>query len=276
QILQWLFKNANDTNFNTTSTKKEVVSDQEVKPQEIVLFNIPQKKRHRAGKSSKSNCKILNLFNTLHRKDVAAKYFYSSIHLKRLGSSHKRQQFVHSMKMKKQTLSRGLSFRRKTDSSTAKVLPVTDAAVGTPASRNGHKEQNFSADTKEKAKGDQTKTTSKMKELIKWAAAAKSQKGGKYFGRKVLHLRDRSVSKAATNDDDHHHQFSYESPKISFRWDVESCSTTFSVTKNDRSINSSPLNSTLIHIDQCPPATRKGNWVTTDTEFVVLELELEL
>lgn len=89
------------------------------------------------------------------------------------------------MKMKKQTLSRGLSFRRKTDSSTAKVLPVTDAAVGTPASRNGHKEQNFSADTKEKAKGDQTKTTSKMKELIKWAAAAKSQKGGKYFGRKV-------------------------------------------------------------------------------------------
>lgn len=89
------------------------------------------------------------------------------------------------MKMKKQSVTRGLSFRRKADSATAKVLPVSDA-IGTPASKNGH---NFSSDKKEKAIGDKIKTVSKMKELIRWAAAAKSQKGRKYFGRKVRFLR---------------------------------------------------------------------------------------
>ncbi|CAN4098083.1 unnamed protein product [Withania somnifera] len=260
QILQWLFKNANEGNFNTNSSKKEVVTDQEVISQDIVLFGIAQKKRNRAGKSSKSSCKIFKLFNTLRRKDITSKYFYSTIHLKRLESSHTRQRFIHSMKMKKQ------NFRSKADSSIAKVLPVTDAAVGTPASKNGHKEQSVSADKKENAKGDKTKTTSKMKELIRWAAAAKSQKGGKYLGRKILHLRDRIVLKTEPDDDG---QLSYDSPKISFRWDVESCSTTFSVsslTKNDQSINNPPINSTLVHIDQCPAATRKGNWVTTDSE----------
>lgn len=170
------------------------------------------------------------------------------------------------MKMKKQSLTRGLSFRRKSDSATAKVLPVSDA-VGT---KNGHKEQNFSADKKEKANGEKIKTVSKMKELIRWAAAAKSQKGGKYFGQKVLHLHDRSDLKAVPDDD----QLSYDSPKISFRWDVDQNYSAISVTKNHQSIKNSPFNSTMVRIDQCPAATRKGNWVTTDSEFVVLELEL--
>ncbi|XP_049343485.1 uncharacterized protein LOC125807792 [Solanum verrucosum] len=283
QILQWLFKNANETNFNTNSSKKQVVTDEEVKSQGIVLFGISRKKRNRAGKSANSCCcNILNLFNTLRRKDIEKDYFYSTIRLKRLESSRRKQQFVDCMKMKKQSLTRGLSFRRKSDSATAKVLPVSD----------GHKEQNFNADKKEKANGDKIKTLSKMKELIRWAAAAaKSQKGGKYFGQKifyvvtnenvpgpesvatlskVLHLRDRSDLKAVPNDD----QLSYDSPKISFRWDVDQNYSAISVTKNHQSIKNSPFNSTMVHIDQCPAATRKGNWVTTDSEFVVLELEL--
>ncbi|KAH0659935.1 hypothetical protein KY289_028683 [Solanum tuberosum] len=259
QILQWLFKNANETNFNTNSSKKQVVTDEEVKSQGIVLFAISRKKRNRAGKSANSCCcNILNLFNTLRRKDIAKDYFYGTIRLKRLGSSRRKQQFVDCMKMKKQSLTRGLSFRRKSDSATAKVLPVSDA-VG---SKNGHKELNFSADKKEKANGDKIKTVSKMKELIRWAAAAKSQKGGKYFGQKVLHLRDRSDLKAVPDDDD---QLSYDSPKISFRWDVDQNYSAISVTKNHQSIKNSPLN-TMVHIDQCPAATRKGNWVTTDSE----------
>ncbi|MCD7452323.1 hypothetical protein HAX54_016156 [Datura stramonium] len=257
QILQWLFKDANETNSNTTSSKKEILNAEEVKSQDVVLFGISQKKRNR----SRSSCKIFNLFNASRRKDIAADYFYSTIHLKRLGSSRRRQRFVHCMKMKKQSLTRGLSFRRKADSVNAKVLPVTDAVGTTPAPKNGDKEQSFSAEKKEK---DKTKTTSKMKELIRWAAAAKSQKGRKYFGQKVLHLRDRSILTAEprNDDDDDDKQLCYDSPKISFRWDVESCSTTFS-TKDDLSINNSPLNST---IDQCPAAARKGNWVTTDSE----------
>lgn len=124
------------------------------------------------------------MLNILRRKDIAADYFYSTIYLKRLGStSRRKQRFVHCIKMKQQSLSRGLSFHRKADS--AKVLPITDAVV---THRNG-KEQNASAEKKEKAKGDKIKTISKMKELIRWAAAAKSVKGGKYFGRKVIFLR---------------------------------------------------------------------------------------
>ncbi|XP_019230375.1 PREDICTED: uncharacterized protein LOC109211306 isoform X2 [Nicotiana attenuata] len=269
QILQWLFKNANETNSNITSSKKEAINDQEVKSKEIVQCGISPKKR-RAGKLARSSCKIFNVLNILRRRDIAADYFVSTINLKRLGStSRRKQRFVHCIKMKKQSLSRGLSFHRKADS--AKVLPVTEAVV---THRNG-KEQSPSAEKKEKAKGDKIKTISKMKELIRWAAAAKSEKGGKYFGRK---LRDRSVLKAVPDND----QLSNDSPKISFRWDVESCSTissaisVSSLTKNEHSINKPRLNSTLVHIDQCPAAARKGNWVTTDSEFVVLELELEL
>lgn len=222
QILRWLFKNANDTN----SSKKEVVTEEEVKSQDIVLLDISRKKGNQAGKSGKSRCKILNLFKTLRRKDMAADYFYSTIRVKRMGSWH-------CMKMKKQRLTSGLSFRRKADSATAKVLPVSDA-VRTAASKNGHKEQNLSADQKEKADGDKIETVSKMKELIKWAAAAKSQKGGKYFGRKTV------------PDDD---ELSYGSPKISFRWDVDQSSS-----------------ANMVYKDQCPTPTTKGNWVTTDSE----------
>ncbi|TMX05541.1 hypothetical protein EJD97_016648 [Solanum chilense] len=261
QILQWLFKNANDTNFNTNSSKKQVVTDEEVNSQGIVLFEISGKKRNRAGKSANSSCcNILNLFKTLRRKDIAKEYFYSTIRLKRLESSRRKQQLVHCMKMKKQSLTRGLSFRRKSDSAIAKVLPVSDA-VGT---KNSHTEQNFSADKKEKANGDKIKTVSKMKELIRWAAAVKSQKGGKHFGQKVLHLRDRPDLKTVADDDDD--QLSYDSPKISFRWDVDQNHSPISVTKNHQSIKNSPLKSTVVHIDQCPAATRKGNWVTTDSE----------
>lgn len=41
------------------------------------------------------------------------------------------------------------------------------------------------SDKKEKPKGDKTKTLSKMKELLRWVAVAKSEKGGKFMGRKV-------------------------------------------------------------------------------------------
>jgi len=84
-------------------------------------------------------------------------------------------------------------------------------------------------------------------------------------------FRRRGNLKAVPDDD----QGCTESPKISFRWDVESCSTTSSV-YSAISIASSSKNghnqitaSTL----SIPPehtglnhTTRKGNWITTDSE----------
>lgn len=98
------------------------------------------------------------------------------------------------------------------------------------------------------------------------------------FNRQVLQFRNRATLKAVADED----QLSIESPKISFRWDVESnCSTTTSVysgismassssknidqmmTTNYRvisSVSSIPIPGT----NHCTP--RKGNWITTDSE----------
>lgn len=89
-------------------------------------------------------------------------------------------------------------------------------------------------------------------------------------------FRNRAALKAVPDDD----QMSNESPKISFRWEVESCSTTSSaysaismpasLTKNDQSfnINFPSVKSTPLHIDQCP-AAGKLNWITSDSECKV-------
>lgn len=80
----------------------------------------------------------------------------------------------------------------------------------------------------------------------------------------VLHFRNKATLKAVPDDD----QLSNGSPKISFRWDVESCSTTSSVysaismgscSRTDLAMNMLSLNSTPLH-------DRKGNWITTDSE----------
>ncbi|KAJ4728520.1 Protein LAZY 1 like [Melia azedarach] len=115
-----------------------------------------------------------------------------------------------------------------------KVLPISDATTLPTSSANASSinEQCSSSsrldkDNKKLVKGDpnyKTRTMSRMKELLRWASAAKSEKGGKFLGRKVLHFRNRGTLKSVPDDD----QLSIESPKISFRWDVESCSTTSS------------------------------------------------
>ncbi|PIN08404.1 hypothetical protein CDL12_01619 [Handroanthus impetiginosus] len=167
------------------------------------------------------------------------------------------------MKMKKEDIARGLGITQKADSTTYvgnKVLPITDTARTSSSNNN---DQCPNADKKEKTKGDKTKTISRMKELLKWAAAAKADKGGKYLGRKVLHFRNRAALKAVQDDD----QLTNDSPKISFRWDVESCSTTSSVhsvisssLKHEQIRNQDSMNSTPLHV------ARTGNWITTDSE----------
>ncbi|KZV56432.1 hypothetical protein F511_08330 [Dorcoceras hygrometricum] len=109
---------------------------------------------------------------------------------------------------------------------------------------------------------DKTKPVSRMKELLRWAA--KADRGGKYIG-KVLHFRSKSASKTVADD----YKLSNESPKISFRWDEESCSTMSSA------YFAISVNSTPFHVrDQC--VARTGNWITTDSECKILTLKLVL
>lgn len=79
-----------------------------------------------------------------------------------------------------------------------------------------------------------------------------------YF--QVLHFRNRGTLKAVPDDD----RLSNDSPKISFRWDVESCSTTSSAISMASSTNRTSIQ------DRDHFTTRKGNWITTDSECMTL------
>ncbi|KAL1546658.1 hypothetical protein AAHA92_23226 [Salvia divinorum] len=157
----------------------------------------------------------------------------------------------------------------------SKVLPITDSS-----SSLGSNDQCPNADSKkEKTKCDKMNTIARMKVLLKWAAAARTDKGAKYIGRKVLHFRNKSAGLKVVRDED---ELSNDSPKISFRWDVESCSTTSSVysaisavassLRHDHLLGAASLNSTPLRVRGHAAGARPGNWITTDSEFVVLEL----
>ncbi|KAL3828128.1 hypothetical protein ACJIZ3_016930 [Penstemon smallii] len=180
------------------------------------------------------------------------------------------------MKMKKEDIARGLGITHKADSTTHvgnKVLPITDTT------QSNNNDECTKIDKKEKSKGDKSKALLRMKELLKWAAAVKAEKGGKYISRKVLQFRNRSAALKAIPYDD---QLSNDSPKISFRWDLESSSTISSAysaisiassLKPDQISKVNSMNSTPLHVrDEMMMMARAGNWITTDSEFVVLEL----
>ncbi|KAJ9543483.1 hypothetical protein OSB04_023190 [Centaurea solstitialis] len=228
------------------------------------------------------------------------------------------------MRTKKEEIARGIKFggiQAKDElvvRAGNKVLPINEST--TPRFPNP------SPDVK-KEKGNRTKTVSRMIELLRWAAAAKSEKGGKYIARKVriyasntvlfncwypgqlmcasidfrgptdVHLydfrgpsitlyapqpislgskvsqfRNRTTLKSIQDVD----QMTNESPKISFRWELESCSTfssalsISSTNRNDQNVNveihSNPDgNSSLVTL-------RSGSWITTDSDCKSLGL----
>lgn len=226
-------------NTSSPSKKKDTNSDQEAESKDIILFK---------------HCGVGGRLKKLEGSELGYKNFKPFTILSRRDIS----------------ITGGLGMSHKVDSATHhvgnKVLPITEATLILSTSND----QCGTSEKKDRPKGDKSKTLSRMKELLRWAAAAKSDKGGKFIGRKVLHFRNRGSLKAvAVADDD---QLSNDSPKISFRWDLESCSTTssaYSAISMPSSYNkiTSSISTPIQHKDP-----RKGNWITTDSEYVVLEL----
>jgi hypothetical protein len=93
------------------------------------------------------------------------------------------------MKMKKEDIARGLGISHKVDSTSHggnKVLPISETTLS--SSTNTDDQCGSTSEKKDKLKGDKTRTMSRMKELLRWAATAKSEKGGNFIGRKVSYL----------------------------------------------------------------------------------------
>ncbi|KAL5057827.1 hypothetical protein RYX36_029431, partial [Vicia faba] len=261
QILQWLFKREQEQ-----ERKKSTFNEKYDKVKEInVLKHDGSYKRTRRFLCSKHGYKNLKIFSFIHRKDIPKAWFFRTLNLRRIGFN--RRHFVYSMKTKKDETSREEAIVNKTDSTTGhagnKVLPITHE---TPLSSSSA-ERNDEGDINTTKK----KPISRMKELLRWGASAKTDKGGKFYGRKVLIMLRRRGNMKAVEDDD---EGLSDSPKISFRWDVESCSTTcsaysaFSMDSSTRNGEKKVATSTISQPSSESGYTpsRKGSWITTDSE----------
>ncbi|RYR26346.1 hypothetical protein Ahy_B02g060579 [Arachis hypogaea] len=284
QILQWvLFKRVHEQkgecNISDTPTKREATSTtyKKGKGKDIVALKHYSRryKRTKRVEESKIGCIRLKAFAFICGKDIPKACFYRTLNL------NKRRDFVHSMKMKREELSRGVGITKNEDSSSSsasqnvgnkKVLPITEGSSTNSSERS---EQHFKTVENKKNK---KKSISKMKEILRWAAAAKSDKSRRKFnGQKVLEFRRDGTTKSSSvkNEDD---EVGIESPKISFSLDMERCSTTYSVYSSATSTDSySFIENQRAHIahsninvsvqgcgytNNC----RHENWITTDSE----------
>lgn len=146
--------------------------------------------RSKSVEGSNQGCKKLEKILLFCKKDIASACFCSTLNLRRPSSVERQQDWINSMKMKKEDIARGLGISNdKIDTANThaanRVLPISEATLSTSTSTN---EECSISENQGKLKGDKTKTMSRMKELLRWAPAAKSQRGGKFLGRKVASL----------------------------------------------------------------------------------------
>lgn len=244
-ILQWLFKSSSSRREQCTEEDDSIIVNDTQKSRELVIFN------------KDSNC---------GESETEATFatFFSTLQLKHLNSLNFRL-----MGQRTEPVAVG-----------CKVLPICDvASLGSRSSAD------IGGEGMEKSVQKRRKAFSRMKELVRWAAAARTRKAG-IKGWKVLYFRNKMALKDSLDD------ASSSSSKLSFRWDVGSCSAS-SVVLSPLSLPSASTSDQMCSKNLCTPPValqssssnvseldclktencrKGGQWITSDSDFVVLEL----
>ncbi|KAH1150688.1 hypothetical protein AAZX31_16G086700 [Glycine max] len=260
QILQWISKGTNDHEIGRSSPNDwKAIRDKKAEGQDIITV-----RHHRAHQGTKTiegrklGSKNLKLFIFICGKDIPKACFYRTLDLNRIRNLNRRRHFIHSMNMKREELS-GVG---------KKVLPISEASLSKTTERNSE-QYCVTAETKDRTKGDRNKLISRMKELLRRVAATKTDERESFYDQKVLHFRRQGNIEAFPEDD----QRISESPKISLTWDVETSSVHSLATWSENVQTKISHSHTYIPRRESSGITcRKENWITTDSEFVVLEL----
>lgn len=248
EVFQWLFKLGKEIGksepFSSNGTAHEAAT---------TLTNRRTRKSSTRGSKHKNQRNYRRIWLWC-QKDVADACFYSTLNLKRLGSLRREHLFRAMAKMKAQV-------------GQEKEVPLTTfdpkkaiRALEPEEHEESNKEKVNSEQTKAKSKA----TLSRMKELIRWAAAAKSDKAAKFFTPKIMEFRNRRKLKTMKEANEESKRIS--SASISLRWESSESRTTLS-SSDHISIVSAPA--IFDSLGPTPPyrcRSRKGNWITTDSE----------
>ncbi|MED6208331.1 hypothetical protein PIB30_044022 [Stylosanthes scabra] len=246
QILYWLSKGAPEQERNNNLVSLHTI-DQDAEGKEIKRTN-----RIAWRKLCFCNNYYLKLFTFIYRKDIPKACFYRTLNLRTLRNSVSMGPTHHKTKKEEET------YKVVGNGNNNKVLPITEAPTTTLSSSSPEKKNGkccvIDDETNSKHQisnnGDKKKPISKMKELLRWAAFAKTEKGGKFNARnKVSKFQKHGTPKEVADGKDHVSNIS--SFAKNGQTQIADPTTT--------SIDDDPVKASSHHL-----ANRSGNWITTD------------
>ncbi|XP_010527223.1 PREDICTED: uncharacterized protein LOC104804603 [Tarenaya hassleriana] len=247
QILQWLFKLAKEgsrseacSTIHNDSTL--ITTNPRTHPKDITRTETSRESKHGQRKGLRRG-----VWGFCKRDAVDEACFYGTLSLRRLRLNcperrgRRWEELFRSISKAKQRTEEGVVSRRL-DSDTIRILlPVTEATDLNLAGNleNGTRDRRKKEETSTKAKS----AVSRMKELVRWAAATKTDKAVEFIYPKM-------------KEESRGRQMKDEYEIMSLRMKRESYAA---------------VGSTQQYHFGSYTYTR-GNWITTDSEFVVLEL----